>query len=153
MIFETQYQSSVVGALLEYHPYEEVAYQIISTENVHQNVGMGMIGELTEGIEENNFLKNVKKIFKTGCIKHSALRGRPIKKVAVLGGSGSFAISDAIRLQADMYISADFKYHDFLKAEGKIVLVDVGHYESEQFTKTLLVEYLIKKLLILHRSR
>ena len=146
VIFETQYQSSVVGALLEYHPYEEVAYQIISTENVHQNVGMGMIGELTEEIEENNFLKNVKKIFKTGCIKHSALRGRPIKKVAVLGGSGSFAISDAIRLQADMYISADFKYHDFFKAEGKIVLVDVGHYESEQFTKTLLVEYLIKKI-------
>ena len=105
-----------------------------------------MIGELTEEIEENNFLKNVKKIFKTGCIKHSALRGRPIKKVAVLGGSGSFAISDAIRLQADMYISADFKYHDFFKAEGKIVLVDVGHYESEQFTKTLLVEYLIKKI-------
>ena len=69
-----------------------------------------------------------------------------MKKVAVLGGSGSFAISDAIRQQADMYISADFKYHDFFKAEGKIVLVDVGHYESEQFTKTLLVEYLIKKI-------
>ena len=146
VIFEAKNKSSVIKALLEHHPYEEVAYQIISTENVHRDVGMGMIGELKEKMDENTFLSHIKKTFKTGCIRHSALRGKPVEKVAVLGGSGSFAISEAIGQKADFYISADFKYHDFFKAEGKTVLVDIGHYESEQFTKNLLVEYLTKKI-------
>jgi putative NIF3 family GTP cyclohydrolase 1 type 2 len=94
---------------------------------------------------ENEFLNHVKTTFKTGCVRHSARLEKPVKRVAVLGGSGSFAISNALRNKVDAYISADFKYHDFFKAEGKILLADVGHYESEQFTKNLLVEHLTKK--------
>jgi dinuclear metal center YbgI/SA1388 family protein len=146
VIFEAKDESAIVKALLENHSYEEVAYQIVSTENIHQNVGMGMIGELREEMTEIDFLNDVKIIFHTGCVRHSALRNKTVKKVAVLGGSGAFAISSAMRQKADVYISADFKYHDFFKAEGKILLADVGHYESEQFTKNLLVEYLTKKI-------
>jgi dinuclear metal center YbgI/SA1388 family protein len=146
VIFEAKNESAIINTLLESHSYEEVAYQIIAIENTHQDIGMGMIGELPEEMSEIDFLNYAKMIFNTGCIKHSALLGKSVKKVAVLGGSGSFAISNAIRQKADVYISADFKYHDFFKAEGKIVLADVGHYESEQFTKNLLVEYLTKKI-------
>ena len=110
-----------------------------------QNIGMGMIGDLPEPMQEEDFLKFTKKTFKTKGIRFSSKIGKSVKKVAVLGGSGSFAISNAIQKKADVYISADFKYHDFFKAEGKILLIDVGHYESEQFTKNLLVEYLTKK--------
>lgn len=118
--------------------------QILIPKN-NEDIGMGMIGELPEAMNENDFLNYAKMIFNTGCVRHSKNLGNPIKKVAVLGGSGSFAIDNAIQQKADVYISADFKYHDFFKAEGKILLVDVGHYESEQFTKNLLVEYLTKK--------
>ena len=108
-------------------------------------IGMGMIGDLPKPMLEDDFLTFTKKTFKTNGIRFSSKTGKHIKKVAVLGGSGSFAISDAIHEKADAYISADFKYHDFFKAEDKILLIDVGHYESEQFTKNLLVEYLTKK--------
>tara|TARA_R110002073_G_scaffold15953_3_gene62141 strand:+ start:9244 stop:10023 length:780 start_codon:yes stop_codon:yes gene_type:complete len=110
-----------------------------------EHVGMGMIGELSEAMKEEDFLNYVKMTFNTDCVRHSEKLSKSIKKVAVLGGSGSFAISNAIDEIADAYISADFKYHDFFRAEGKILLADVGHYESEQFTKNLLVEYLTKK--------
>ena len=110
-----------------------------------ENIGMGMIGDLPEPMQEEDFLKFTKKTFKTNGIRFSSKIGKSVKKIAVLGGSGSFAISNAIQKKADVYISADFKYHDFFKAEGKILLIDVGHYESEQFTKNLLVEYLTKK--------
>tara|TARA_R110002074_G_scaffold175400_11_gene338641 strand:- start:4120 stop:4899 length:780 start_codon:yes stop_codon:yes gene_type:complete len=111
----------------------------------NSDIGMGMMGELAKPMNENDFLKYVKMIFNSGGVRHSKILDKSIKKVAVLGGSGSFAISNAIEEKADAYISADFKYHDFFKAEGKILLIDVGHYESEQFTKNLLVEYLTKK--------
>ena len=109
------------------------------------STGMGMIGDLPEPMLEDDFLMFTKKTFKTNGIRFSNKTAKFVKKVAVLGGSGSFAISNAIQKNADVYISADFKYHDFFKAEGKILLIDVGHYESEQFTKNLLVEYLTKK--------
>ena len=109
------------------------------------SVGMGMIGELEESMNEDDFLNYTKMIFNSGGVRHSKKLRKSIKKVAVLGGSGSFAIANAIEQNADAYISADFKYHDFFKAEEKILLIDVGHYESEQFTKNLLVEYLTKK--------
>ena len=110
-----------------------------------KNIGMGMIGELQEPMNESDFLNYTKMIFDAKCIRHSNKIGKSIQKVAVLGGSGSFAIENALIKKADAYISADFKYHDFFKAEEKILLIDVGHYESEQFTKNLLVEYLTKK--------
>jgi len=146
VIFEAFKENQIVKALLKSHPYEEVAYEVISTDNYYQKIGMGMIGELPEEMSETDFLSFVKKTFKTGCVRHSATLRKPIKKVALLGGSGSFAIEAAIGKQADAYISSDFKYHDFFKAESKILLLDIGHYESEQFTKNLLFEYLTKKI-------
>ena len=107
---------------------------------------MGMIGELKEEMEETAFLKHVKTTFKTGCVRHSALLGKPIKKVAVLGGSGSFAIRNAQSAGADIFITADLKYHQFYEAENKLILADIGHYESEQYTKNLIVSYLRKKI-------
>ena len=102
--------------------------------------GMGMIGDLPKPMLEEDFLTFTKKTFKANGIRYSNKTGKLVKKVAVLGGSGSFAITDAIHKKADVYISADFKYHDFFKAEDKILLIDVGHYESEQFTKIMVLE-------------
>ncbi len=143
--FNSFLEGKILNALFKNHPYEEVAYEIITLDNSNQNVGMGMIGELPSEMKEKSFLQFVKKTFKTDCVRHSELLNKSVKKVAVLGGSGSFAIKNAIREKADAYISADFKYHEFFKAEKRILLADVGHYESEQFTKNLLVDYLSKK--------
>jgi len=143
--FEQKNEAAILKALFENHPYEEVAYEITTTENVHQNIGMGMIGELEKPLEEKDFLVYLKKTMQTDCVRYSNLLHKKIHRVAVLGGSGSFAISNAIKEKADAYVSADFKYHDFFKAENKILLADIGHYESEQFTKRLLVDYLTKK--------
>jgi len=145
VIYESKNETTILASLQKNHPYEEISYDLITTENIHQNIGMGMIGDLPTEMEENEFLLFLKKKMKTACIRHSNLINKKIKKVAVLGGSGSFAISNAIEAGADAYVSADFKYHEFFKAENKIILADIGHYESEQFTKNLLVDYLTKK--------
>ncbi|WP_026775199.1 Nif3-like dinuclear metal center hexameric protein [Polaribacter sp. Hel_I_88] len=145
VVFESKNENAILKALKENHQYEEVAYEIVTTENVYQNIGMGMIGEFETEMDEKDFLLFLKKTMKTDCVRHSALINKKIKKVAVLGGSGSFAISNAKKAGADAYISADFKYHEFFKAENSILLADIGHYESEQFTKNLLVDYLTKK--------
>lgn len=145
VIFEKHLESSILKAMFDNHPYEEVAYEITTIENKHQQIGMGMIAEFEEGMEEMEFLSFVKKTLNTNCIRHSKLTGKLIKKVAVLGGSGSFAIENAKNQGADAFISADFKYHEFYKAENQILITDVGHYESEQFTKNLLVDYLTEK--------
>lgn len=145
VIFESKYENAILKTLQKSDFYEEVAYEIVTTENMHQNIGMGMIGELPKEMEEKEFLLYLKNTMKTDCVRHSAFINKKIKKVAVLGGSGSFAISNAKKAGADAYVSADFKYHEFFKAENSILLVDIGHYESEQFTKNLLVDYLTKK--------
>ncbi|AUC85155.1 Nif3-like dinuclear metal center hexameric protein [Polaribacter sp. ALD11] len=145
VVFESKNEASILKVLKEKHPYEEVAYELITTENVHQDIGLGMIGELPEEMNEKDFLLFLKETMKTDCVRHSELINKKVKKVAVLGGSGSFAISNAKRAGADAYVSADFKYHEFFKAEKSILLADIGHYESEQFTKNLLVDYLTKK--------
>ncbi|WP_103071911.1 Nif3-like dinuclear metal center hexameric protein [Aquimarina sediminis] len=139
-------EGKILKALFQNHTYEEVAYEITTLENKNENIGMGMIGELPQGMEELDFLKHLKKVFNTGCVRHSALLNKPIKKVAVLGGSGSFAISSAYRAGADIFITADLKYHQFYEAENKLILADIGHYESEQYTKNLIVSYLRKKI-------
>ena len=146
VIFELKNEAQILKALKENHPYEEIAYEIITVENSYQNVGMGMIGELSSAQNEKEFLEYLKKTMKTECIKHSVLLNKKIKKVALLGGSGSFAIEAAKKAGADAFISADFKYHDFFKAENSILLADIGHYESEQFTKNLIVDFLTKKI-------
>jgi len=118
-----------------------VAYEITTLENTNQNIGMGMIGEFKNPMDELPFLNHLKTKMNTEAIRHSSFLNKKIKKVAVLGGSGSFAIQAAKAQGADAFVTADLKYHDFFTAENKILLADIGHYESEQFTKNLLVEY------------
>jgi dinuclear metal center YbgI/SA1388 family protein len=146
VVFKRHLQSSVVKALLNAHPYEEVAYEITTLDNTNPYIGMGMIGELSEAMEAQACLEYVKEKMNTNCVRHSKLLGKPIKKIAVLGGSGSFAIGAAKASGADLLVTADLKYHDFFSAENDIVLADIGHYESEQFTKSFLVDYLSKKI-------
>ena len=143
-IFPGYLQHKVISALLSSHPYEEVAYDIYPLENSLEKVGMGMVGTLPEEKTEEEFLKSIKETFKTGVIKHTRLKNRPVKKVAVCGGAGSFLLNSAIAAKADFFISGDFKYHQFFDAENKIVIADIGHFESEQFTKDLFYELLTK---------
>ena len=135
----------VVNALIGAHPYEEVAYDLYPLDNTWNHAGMGMIGEFEEPLEELSFLNLLKKVFHTGCIKYTELRNRNIHKVALCGGSGSFLINVAIASGADAFITSDLKYHQFFDAEGKILIADIGHYESEQFTKEIFYDMLTKK--------
>jgi len=146
VIFEKHLEKNILTALFNNHPYEEIAYEITTLDNLHQNIGMGMLGELENEIDANTFFTLLKNKFNLQAIRHSAISDKKIKKVAVLGGSGSFAIENAKKANADVFITADLKYHDFYKADNQIVLIDIGHYESEQFTKNLLVDYLTKKI-------
>lgn len=146
VIFQKHLEKPVLQALFNTHSYEEVAYEVITIENSNKQIGMGMIGTFEQAMSENEFLAFVKKTMKTGCVRHSGLLQKEIKKVAVLGGSGSFAIDAAKAAGADAFVSADLKYHDFFKAENQILLADIGHYESEQYTKDLLVSFLTKKI-------
>ena len=144
-IFPGYQKNKVIAALIQAHPYEGVAYDIYPVENQFGNVGAGMIGELK--VEENTmgFLLRIKQIFKTGCVKHTKIINEKLSKVAVCGGSGSFLVQDAIAAGADIFITGDMKYHEFFDAGNKIVIADVGHYESEQFSKELLMNIINKK--------
>ena len=144
-IFPFYLQGKITQALIQAHPYEEVAYDIYPLENHAPNVGMGMIGEMAEPIPEDEFLQKLKSTFNTGVIKHTALKNTLVKKVAVCGGAGSFLLGNAIAAGADFFVSGDFKYHQFFEADNKIVIADIGHFESEQFTKELFYELLMKK--------
>ncbi len=108
-------------------------------------VGAGLIGQLPEPLDEIFFLRQLKELFHAGCVRHTALRGRPVRQVAVCGGSGSFLLNDARRAGADAFVTADFKYHEFFDAEGELIIADIGHYESEQFTIGLLYELIREK--------
>ncbi|OUS03392.1 Nif3-like dinuclear metal center hexameric protein [Flavobacteriales bacterium 33_180_T64] len=144
--FNKHIESKLLYTLFEEHPYEEVAFEVTTLDNYNQNIGMGMIGELKEKQSTTSFFEFVKDKMNVSSIKHSEIIKDSIKKIAVLGGSGSFAISAAKRAGADVLITADLKYHDFFSAENDIILADIGHYESEQFTKNFLVDYLSKKI-------
>ena len=145
IVYPAYLETQVVKALIDNHPYEEVAYDIFTMENVHHGIGSGLIGELEEAIDETVFLQMIKTVFECGVIRHSALRSKSIKKVAVCGGSGSFLIKKAIQAGADIFFTGDVKYHEFFDAEDKMLLADIGHYESEQFTVDLLHDLLAKK--------
>lgn len=145
-IFPSYKESAVLKSLFMTHPYEEVAYDIYPLDNEFANVGSGIIGELEKGITEEDFLKKLKLEFKTGSIRHSELLNKKIKKVAICGGSGSFLIQSAMMAGADVFVSADIKYHDFFEADGNILITDIGHFESEQFTKELICSILTKKI-------
>lgn len=145
LTFSAHLQSKILKALFESHPYEEVAYEVETLENNDQHRGIGMVGELEVPLGITEVLSYIKEVFKTKVIRHSELNDRPIHRIAVLGGSGAFAIDKAKAAKADLYITADLKYHDFYKAENQIILADIGHYESEQYTKDLIHAYLTKK--------
>lgn len=135
----------VLRAMHETHPYEEVAHDVLLLENADPTLGSGMVGELAVPMEEQAFLSFVKETFNASVIRTSPLLTRTISRVAVCGGSGSFLLGEALRQQADVFISSDFKYHEFFEAEGKLMIADIGHYESEQFTQDLLVEIIQEK--------
>ncbi len=144
--FPKHLEKAVIKALHDAHSYEEVAYEVLTLENTNQNIGMGMIGTLEKPMDEAVFLTYLKKQMNAQVVRHSNFRNKKIEKVAVLGGSGSFAIGAAKGAGADIFITADLKYHDFYTAENEILLADIGHYESEQFTKELLHTFLSKKI-------
>jgi dinuclear metal center YbgI/SA1388 family protein len=144
-IYPANLESKILMALVLAHPYEEVAYDLYDITNQHQQVGSGMIGELEYPIEEEAFLYRIKEKMHTHVIRHTALSGKHIKKVAVCCGAGGFLLKHAIAAGADVFITADYKYHEFFDAEGKIVIADIGHFESEQFTQQLLYEIIQKK--------
>jgi dinuclear metal center YbgI/SA1388 family protein len=144
-VVPTHLKNKVLQALFQAHPYEEVAYDFYPLENSWNQVGFGAFGETEAGVTEEEFLKQLKATTNAGCIRHTDLRKKPVNKVAVCGGSGSFLLQQAIKAGADIFVSADFKYHQFAEADGKIVIADIGHYESEQFTKEVFFELLTKK--------
>ncbi|MBA6153309.1 Nif3-like dinuclear metal center hexameric protein [Gelidibacter maritimus] len=144
--FQKHLERQILNALFESHPYEEVAFEITTLDNYNQHIGIGMVGDLPNEINAEAFLQFVKQKMNVSCIRHSNLIKDKIKRIAVLGGSGSFAIAAARSAKADVFITADLKYHDFFAAENQIILADIGHYESEQFTKTFLANYLSKKI-------
>jgi hypothetical protein len=145
IVYPFYLETQVVRALVDNHPYEEVAYDIFTMDNVHFGIGAGVIGELQAPIDETAFLTMLKDRFHAGGIRHTTLLGKPIKKVAVCGGAGSFLIKRAMQQGADIYITGDIKYHEFFDAEGRLVIADIGHYESEQFTVDLIHDLLVEK--------
>ena len=136
-VFPKFKKSAILKALLHSHPYEEPAFDIYELQNSWNEIGAGLVGELETPVDELEFLKMLKETFKVGCVKHSKLRNQKISKVALCGGSGGFLLQDAIRKGADIFISAELKYHDYFGNDSQILMADIGHYESEQYTKEL----------------
>jgi dinuclear metal center YbgI/SA1388 family protein len=144
VIFPAHSESKILTALKMAHPYEEVAYYLHNLVNENQEVGSGMIGELSSPMEATDFLNLLKEKMQLKTLKITSLLDNPIRKIALCGGAGSFLLPQAIASGADVFISSDFKYHDFFDAENKIIIADIGHYESEVFTKDLIYELLNK---------
>lgn len=145
VVFPSNIERKIVVAMLASHPYEEVAYNIITLDNTLQTIGSGVIGNLEEGISGEEFLAYLKDKLKLKVIRHTELLNKPIQRVAVCGGAGGFLLNEAKRSGADIFITADYKYHEFFDAENDIIIADVGHFESEQFTQELLLEVIQKK--------
>lgn len=145
LMFPTHLQRRVLEALKDAHPYEEVAYYLQELENENQEVGAGAVGWLPEQMTMTAFLHFLKEKMQLNVIRHTQAPDKPVQKVAVCGGAGSFLLKDAIRGGADVFVTSDFKYHEFFDAEGQLMICDIGHYESEVFTKDLLFSYLSEK--------
>ena len=144
IIFPKYKEDIIIKTLKLNHPYEEIAYQLYIIDNLDGDIGAGLIGDLEEEQQANLFLKALKKDLNTKCVRHTSILSKKIKKVAVCGGSGSFLLAQAKMIGADIFISSDFKYHEFFDAEKSIIIADIGHYESEQFTKDLIYDLLTK---------
>jgi dinuclear metal center YbgI/SA1388 family protein len=135
----------VQQALISAHPYEEVAFDWLQLHNQNNEIGAGMTGMLAEPLSETGFLELLKKQMKAAVVRHTGFLGKPVQKIAVCGGSGSFLLKNAIAAGADVFVTADFKYHQFFDAEQKILIADIGHFESEQFTVEIFDDILKKK--------
>ena len=144
-IYPAIIELKLIAALLEAHPYEEVAYDLYPVSNSYLQVGSGMIGNLENDQDEMTFLKLIKEKLNTKVVRHTPLTGKKIRRVAVCGGAGSFLLNNALAAGADIFVTSDFKYHEFFDAEGKLIIADVGHFESEQFTQELLLEFITEK--------
>jgi dinuclear metal center YbgI/SA1388 family protein len=145
VIYPKHLERQILVALHVAHPYEEVAFEHYPISNRFQEVGSGMIGSLSQEMDERDFLVNVKSKLGARVVRHTALRNKKVKRVAVCGGAGGFLLQQAINAGADVFITADYKYHEFFDADKKIVIADVGHFESEQFTQQLLLELITEK--------
>ena len=138
-------EKRVIAAMLAAHPYEEVAYDLVPLKNSHQGLGAGLVGTLENPLGETDFLERVRSVFRIPVVRHSAPTGRPVSRVALCGGAGSFLVSRALAAGADAFLTADLKYHKFFEPDGRMLLADIGHYESEQYTSDLLAELLKEK--------
>jgi len=147
VIYPTEIENELVAALKSAHPYEEVAYDLVALQNSDPGIGTGLVGELPDEMDEISVLGLLRERFNLKVIRHTPLTGRMVKKVALCGGAGSFLISNALRTGAEFFVTADLKYHEFFGAESRIVIADIGHFESEQFTCDLLFERLQEKFL------
>ena len=143
--FRLDKKGAALKALENLFPHSNWEYNLSSIDNKSPMVGSGMIGRLPEEMSELDFLKFLKDRMQVSCIRHTALLGQTIKKVAVCGGAGGFLLNQAKAKGADIFITADYKYHEFFDADGQIIIADIGHYESEQFTIELLHEIISKK--------
>jgi putative NIF3 family GTP cyclohydrolase 1 type 2 len=138
-------KEKVIKALLAAHPYEEVAYDIFSLENENHEIGLGCTGELCDEMSEEDFLKLVASVFNAKGLRYSNTSGKPVKLVALCGGSGASLINAAIASGADAFVTADIKYHNFFDADNRILLVDAGHFETEKFSTEILYDLIVKK--------
>lgn len=145
LIFPSHLNHRIVSALHKSHPYEEVAYYLSTLSNTNQEVGSGIVGDLTSPMDTSEFLRHLKQIMRTDCVRHTPICKEKVSKVALCGGAGSFLLTKAIGAGADVFITGDFKYHDFFEADNRILVADIGHFESEQFTKDLLYDIISEK--------
>ena len=145
VIFPAWLEQRIVQALIATHPYEEPAYDLVQLENTHEHIGSGLTGSLPQPMEEIAFLGFLKESFQLPVIRHTQLTGSAIQKVCLCGGAGSFLIFNALHANADIFISADIKYHEFFDADNRMVIADIGHFESERYTIDLLYDILLKK--------
>jgi len=144
-VFPFYLQSKVISAMLGVHPYEEVAYDVIPLDNQAGNVGLGVAGYLSEAVKADVFLSHVKDVFGCEAVKYAGDGSKDVRKIALCGGAGSSLIAEARQAGADLYLTGDIKYHQFFEADNSMVIADIGHYESEQFTKELFLEIVTNK--------
>jgi dinuclear metal center YbgI/SA1388 family protein len=146
LIFHSYQKANIIRALYNAHPYEEPAFDIISLENTSDSIGSGLMGEFENEMEISDFLNLLKTSLNASLLRFSPGNSKQIRRVALCGGSGSFLIHDAISAKVDAFITGDLKYHDFTETSGKILLVDPGHFETEQFTKDIFYDIIRKKM-------
>lgn len=145
VVFPNHLEHTMVAAMKRAHPYEEVAYDLYALNNQNQTVGSGAVGDLPAPMYGREWLHYLKHQMGLSVIRHTALPDKPVRRVAVCGGAGGFLLNDAVRAGAEVFVTADYKYHEFFDADGRITICDIGHYESEAFTKDLLQQHLEKK--------